>query len=191
MLRKLIYLAQSGDLWFLRKTSQMHLPCLEVKWESIVALLPLPMATKTRLLQSSGMKLPMLPFVTVTKEDGIEWDHTKPALLGAIMEHFQSGQEAMSGEAAPEHSTEVSEEDAPIVSQIKELLDSRVRPAVAQDGGDITFHGFDRGVVYLQMKGACAGCPSSAVTLKNGIENMLKHYVGEVKEIRAVDEILD
>ncbi len=126
-------------------------------------------------------------FVTVTKEDEVEWDHAKPALLGAIMEHFQSGQEAISGEAAPDHSTEVSEEDAPIVGQIKELLDSRVRPAVAQDGGDITFHGFDRGVVYLQMKGACAGCPSSTMTLKMGIENLLRHYIPEVTEVRPVD----
>ena len=103
------------------------------------------------------------------------------------MEHFQSGQEAMSGEATPDHSTEVAEEDAPIVGQIKELLDSRVRPAVAQDGGDITFHGFARGVVYLQMKGACAGCPSSTMTLKMGIENLLRHYIPEVTEVRPVD----
>ena len=103
------------------------------------------------------------------------------------MEHFQSGQEVISGEATPDHSTEVSEEDEPIVGQIKELLDSRVRPAVAQDGGDITFHGFDRGVVYLQMKGACAGCPSSTMTLKMGIENLLRHYIPEVTEVRPVD----
>lgn len=126
-------------------------------------------------------------FVTVTKEDNVDWDHAKPALLGAIMEHFQSGQEAINGTAAPDHSTEVSEEDAQIVGQIKELLDSRVRPAVAQDGGDITFHGFDRGVVYLQMKGACAGCPSSTMTLKMGIENLLRHYIPEVTEVRPVD----
>ena len=100
----------------------------------------------------------------MTKEDDVEWDHAKPALLGAIMEHFHSSFKKQYGEVAPDHSTEVSEEDAPIVGQIKELPDSRVRPAVAQDGGDITFHGFDRGVVYLQMKGVCAGCPSSTMT---------------------------
>ena len=99
----------------------------------------------------------------------------------------EKGQEAINGAAAPDHSTEVSEEDAQIVGQIKELLDSRVRPAVAQDGGDITFHGFDRGVVYLQMKGACAGCPSSTMTLKMGIENLLRHYIPEVTEVRPVD----
>ncbi|MGD9863917.1 MAG: NifU family protein [Pseudodonghicola sp.] len=126
-------------------------------------------------------------FVTVTKADGVEWDHIKPAILGAVMEHYQSGAPAMEGEgdAASGHA-EFSGEDAEIVSQIKELLDSRVRPAVAQDGGDITFHGFDRGVVYLHMQGACAGCPSSTLTLKMGIENLLRHYIPEVIEVRPV-----
>ncbi|WP_424985952.1 NifU family protein [Microbulbifer sp. S227A] len=126
-------------------------------------------------------------FVTVTKEDGVEWDHVKPAILGAVMEHFQSGQPVIDdgGQAASGHA-EHSGEDAEIVDQIKDLLDSRVRPAVAQDGGDITFHGFDRGVVYLHMQGACAGCPSSTLTLKMGIENLLRHYIPEVTEVRPV-----
>ena len=126
-------------------------------------------------------------FVTVTKADTIEWDHIKPALLGAIMEHFQSGAPVMGdgGPAAGGHADH-SGEDAEIVGQIKELLDTRVRPAVAQDGGDITFHGFDRGVVYLHMQGACAGCPSSTLTLKMGIENLLRHYIPEVVEVRPV-----
>ena len=126
-------------------------------------------------------------FVTVTKSDGTEWDHIKPAILGAIMEHFQSGQPVMAGDhsAASGHA-EHTGEDAEIVGQIKDLLDSRVRPAVAQDGGDITFHGFDRGVVYLHMQGACAGCPSSTLTLKMGIENLLRHYIPEVVEVRPV-----
>jgi Fe-S cluster biogenesis protein NfuA len=124
-------------------------------------------------------------FVTVTKADGVEWDHIKPAILGAVMEHFQSGQPVMTEDQASGHA-EHSGEDADIVNQIKELLDSRVRPAVAQDGGDITFHGFDRGVVYLHMKGACAGCPSSPLTLKMGIENLLRHYIPEVTEVRPV-----
>lgn len=126
-------------------------------------------------------------FVTVTKEDSIEWDHLKPALLGAIMEHFQSGQPVM--ESGHDHASGHAEhtgEDGAIVGQIKELLDSRVRPAVAQDGGDITFHGFERGVVYLHMQGACAGCPSSTLTLKMGIENLLRHYIPEVTEVRPV-----
>ncbi|MCZ4352187.1 NifU family protein [Roseovarius aestuarii] len=126
-------------------------------------------------------------FVTVTKADLIEWDHVKPAILGAIMEHFQSGQPVMGdGEQAASGHADHSGEDSEIVGQIKELLDTRVRPAVAQDGGDITFHGFDRGVVYLHMQGACAGCPSSTVTLKMGIENLLRHYIPEVTEVRPV-----
>ncbi|MEW9921010.1 NifU family protein [Marimonas sp. MJW-29] len=126
-------------------------------------------------------------FVTVTKADGIEWDHIKPALLGAIMEHYQSGQPVMAEDhKASSGHAEHDGEDGEIVGQIKELLDSRVRPAVAQDGGDITFHGFERGVVYLHMQGACAGCPSSTLTLKMGIENLLRHYIPEVTEVRPV-----
>jgi len=124
-------------------------------------------------------------FVTVTKADAVEWQHIKPEILGAIMEHFQSGAAVLDGEAASGHQDHDGP-DAEIVSQIKQLLDSRVRPAVAQDGGDITFHGFDRGVVYLHMKGACAGCPSSTLTLKMGIENLLRHYIPEVTEVRPV-----
>ena len=126
-------------------------------------------------------------FVTVTKADGREWDHLKPALLGAIMEHAQSGEPAIDAGGAQEGGHAAHDgEDAEIVGQIKELLDTRVRPAVAQDGGDITFHGFDRGVVYLHMQGACAGCPSSTLTLKMGIENLLRHYIPEVVEVRPV-----
>lgn len=126
-------------------------------------------------------------FVTVTKTEGVEWDHIKPALLGAIMEHYQSGDSTMAADHAPASGhAEHTGEDGVVVDQIKELLDSRVRPAVAQDGGDITFHGFERGVVYLHMQGACAGCPSSTLTLKMGIENLLRHYIPEVTEVRPV-----
>lgn len=122
-------------------------------------------------------------FISVTKAPGEEWAELKPALLGAIMEHYLSGdpvalEGARLGEAAGD--------DDPTVRQIKELIETRVRPAVAQDGGDIVFHGFDRGVVYLHLRGACSGCPSSIVTLKNGIENLLKYYVPEVTEVRAL-----
>ncbi len=128
-----------------------------------------------------------LDFVTVTKAESVDWDHIKPAVLGAIMEHFMSGTPVM-GEAHKPSSGHADHdgEDAEIVGQIKELLDTRVRPAVAQDGGDITFHGFDRGIVYLHMQGACAGCPSSTLTLKMGIENLLRHYIPEVLEVRPV-----
>ena len=125
-------------------------------------------------------------FVTVTKAEAVEWDHIKPAILGAIMEHFQSGQPVIEGEQAESAHAAHDGPDGEIVKQIKELLDTRVRPAVAQDGGDITFHGFDRGIVYLHMQGACAGCPSSTLTLKMGIENLLRHYIPEVVEVRPV-----
>tara|TARA_Y100000746_G_scaffold18490_1_gene14425 strand:+ start:2039 stop:2602 length:564 start_codon:yes stop_codon:yes gene_type:complete len=126
-------------------------------------------------------------FITVTKNEGNDWDHVKPPVLGAIMEHFISGQKLIEGDekAAGGH-VEHEGPDSEIIDQIKDLLDTRVRPAVAQDGGDITFHGFDRGVVYLHMQGACAGCPSSTITLKMGIENLLRHYIPEVVEVRPV-----
>ena len=126
-------------------------------------------------------------FITVTKNDDHEWEHIKPAILGAIMEHFISGQKLIEGdEKASGGHVDHDGPDSEIVDQIKDLLDTRVRPAVAQDGGDITFHGFDRGIVYLHMQGACAGCPSSTITLKMGIENLLRHYIPEVVEVRPV-----
>ncbi len=125
-------------------------------------------------------------FVTVTKAEADEWAHMKPAVLGAIMEHFSSGEPVVAGDEGAVGHASHDGPDAEIVGQIKELLDTRVRPAVAQDGGDITFHGFEKGVVYLHMQGACAGCPSSTMTLKMGIENLLRHYIPEVTEVRPV-----
>ena len=125
-------------------------------------------------------------FVTVTKAESVDWPHIKPQILGAIMEHYQSGAPVMTGATGEAHGQNFAAEDGDIVRQIKDLLDTRVRPAVAQDGGDITFHGFDRGVVYLHLQGACAGCPSSTLTLKMGIENLLRHYIPEVTEVRPV-----
>jgi len=126
-------------------------------------------------------------FITVTKNND-DWQHLKPAVLGAIMEHYMSGAPVMDGADGGTDSTgEFDEADSEIVTTIKELLDTRVRPAVAQDGGDITFHGFKEGIVFLQMKGACAGCPSSTATLKHGIENLLKHFIPEIKEVQAVE----
>ncbi len=128
-------------------------------------------------------------FVTVTK-DGPEWQHLKPAVLGTIMEHFMAGQPVMAASAvASLGNTDgefFDESDKEIVLTIKELLESRVRPAVAQDGGDITFKGFKEGTVFLSMKGACAGCPSSTATLKHGIQNLLRHFVPEVQQVEAV-----
>jgi Fe-S cluster biogenesis protein NfuA len=130
-------------------------------------------------------------FVTVTKAEG-EWQHLKPAILGAIMEHFLANEplfddadlSAGGGEEPEEEFFE--EKDAPTVATIKELLETRVRPAVAGDGGDITFKGFRDGVVYLTMKGSCSGCPSSTATLKHGIQNLLRHFLPDVQEVRAV-----
>lgn len=125
-------------------------------------------------------------FITVTKIDAAEWHMLKAAVLGAIMEHFMSS-EPVVVDAAIGADDGQSDDDDEVVRSIKELIDTRVRPAVAQDGGDIVFHGFERGVVYLHMRGACSGCPSSVVTLKNGIENLLRYYVPEVVEVRALD----
>lgn len=129
-------------------------------------------------------------FVTVTKSDDTEWQHLKPAILGVIMEHYMSGAPVMSpnnGQAGlPEGEEFVEEGSEEIVSTIKELLDTRVRPAVAQDGGDITFHGYRDGRVFLRMRGACAGCPSSTATLQHGIQNLLKHFIPEVEAVEAV-----
>lgn len=127
-------------------------------------------------------------FITVTKT-GADWPQLKPVILGAIMEHFTQGLPVIEGEAqasAPQE--EYDPADQEIVEQIKELLETRVRPAVAQDGGDIVFRGFEgkSGTVFLNLRGSCAGCPSSTATLKNGIENMLRHYVPEVNAVEAV-----
>jgi Fe-S cluster biogenesis protein NfuA len=126
-------------------------------------------------------------FITVTKADG-EWQQLKPAILGAIMEHFVSGAPILRGEgAAPAEAEEFFDAaDAETVATIKELIETRVRPAVANDGGDITFRGFKDGVVFLAMKGACSGCPSSTATLRHGIQNLLRHFVPDVTEVRPV-----
>ena len=122
-------------------------------------------------------------FISVTKSGQGDWQLMRPVLLGVIMEHFVTGAPVMDEVASEPQS---DEEDSEVVVQIKELLDTRVRPAVAQDGGDIVFHSYRDGVVSLTMQGACHGCPSSTMTLKMGIENLLKHYIPEVVEVRPV-----
>jgi Fe-S cluster biogenesis protein NfuA len=126
-------------------------------------------------------------FISVTKRDG-DWKHLKPAILGAVMEHFTQGHPLIEGNAEETDDNAASADDSEIVAQIKELIETRVRPAVAQDGGDIIFKRFDEdsGIVSLQLQGSCAGCPSSTMTLKNGIENMLRHYVPEVTAVESV-----
>jgi len=127
-------------------------------------------------------------FITVTKSQSIDWQVMKPLILGSIMDHYNSGEETISKDKKNDNKSLKSDEnDDDIVKQIKELLDTRVRPAVAMDGGDIVYDSFKDGIVYLHMQGACSGCPSSTATLKMGIENMLKHYVPEVQEVRPID----
>jgi Fe-S cluster biogenesis protein NfuA len=140
-----------------------------------------------RLFQIDGIKGVFLggDFVAVTKEETLDWFALKPSILAGIMEHYASGMPVV--EKAEPGGEAVDEDENEIVTQIKQLLDTRVRPAVAMDGGDIVFQGFDDGVVTLQMRGACQGCPSSTATLKMGIENMLRHYIPDVREVRAAD----
>jgi Fe-S cluster biogenesis protein NfuA len=126
-------------------------------------------------------------FITVTKTEATEWQALKPQVLGAVMEHFVAGRPIIDGADADALDEDVAPEDAEIVAQIKELLDTRVRPAVAGDGGDIVFRGYREGIVRLHMQGACSGCPSSRATLKHGIENMLRHYVPEVVAVEQVE----
>lgn len=144
-----------------------------------------PLATRLFAIEGVAGVFLGSDFVTVTKSDDREWDVMRPQILGGIMEHYQSGRPVLEDAAGDE--AEAEGDDDPIVKQIKELIDTRVRPAVAQDGGDIVFKGFEGGIVSLHMQGACAGCPSSTATLKHGIENMLRHYVPEVQEVRAVE----
>jgi Fe-S cluster biogenesis protein NfuA len=127
-------------------------------------------------------------FITVTKTDS-DWPQLKPAILGVIMEHFMSGAPVVAagaGNGESEDSEFFDANDAETVATIKELIETRVRPAVANDGGDITFRGYKEGVVYLAMKGSCSGCPSSTATLKHGIQNLLRHFVPDVTEVRPI-----
>ena len=125
-------------------------------------------------------------FISVTKTDELSWQTLKPQVLGAIMDHFVAGRPVIEG-VEDDLAEDVDPADQEIVDQIKELLDTRVRPAVAGDGGDIVFRGYREGVVRLHMQGSCSGCPSSSATLKHGIENMLRHYVPEVVAVEQVE----
>ncbi len=135
------------------------------------------------LLDVEGVKSVFLgrDFVTVTRDENKDWPSLKPLLLAAIMEHFTEDRPVVTGENA-DNST--NDNDSDVVRQIKDLLDQRIRPAVAQDGGDVAFESFEDGIVYLRLKGACAGCPSAHATLKMGVERMLRHFIPEVKEVR-------
>ena len=171
------------------------IPGREVMGEGAVADFPSVEAADRSPLAKALFAIPEVSrvffgsdFISVTKRDG-DWKHLKPAILGAIMEHFMSGAPLLKdgGTGNNDDENEFFESaDEEIVTTIKDLIETRVRPAVANDGGDITFRGFKEGVVYLHMKGACSGCPSSTATLRHGIQNLLKHYVPEVVEVRPV-----
>lgn len=145
-----------------------------------------------RLFKLDGVKSVFLggDFISITKAPEKDWQVLKTQVLAAIMEHFSTGQPVVNAEeAAPSPQAGHPDMDNEIVVQIRELLETRVRPAVQMDGGDIVFDRFEDGIVYLHMHGACSGCPSSTVTLKNGIENMLRHFIPEVEEVRAADAL--
>ena len=142
----------------------------------------------SRLFKIEGVSRVFLAtdFISVTKDPELDWSNLKPSILTGIMDYYSSGLPAVN--IVEDENFENSDtEDTETIKQIKDLLETRVRPAVAMDGGDITFCSFEAGVVTLQMKGACAGCPSSTATLKMGIENMLRHYIPEVREVRAAE----
>lgn len=171
------------------------LPGREVMGDGAVADFPTREAAERSPLAAALFAVPDVArvffgsdFISVTKGEG-DWKHLKPAILGAIMEHFTRGLPLIAeGAEEADDESRYGEGDPEIVAQIRELIDTRVRPAVAADGGDIIFKGFDggSGVVFLHMRGSCAGCPSSTMTLRNGIENMLRHYVPEVNAVEAV-----
>ena len=172
------------------------LPGRDVMGAAPPADFPNAESAKASPLAESLFKIPQVSsvflgsdFITITKSED-DWQQIKPILLTALMDFFLTGLPVINQTPAPQdvsESADGEEGDSEIVSTIKQLLDTRVRPAVAQDGGDIVFHGYEDGVVSLTMRGACAGCPSSTATLKHGIENLLKHFIPEINEVRAVE----
>ena len=147
-----------------------------------------PLAARLFDIPNVGGVLFGSDFISVTKTEG-DWQQMKPAILGAIMEHYMSGAPLLTGDANPSEAAAdefFDAKDAETVATIKDLIETRVRPAVAGDGGDITFRGYKEGIVYLNMKGACSGCPSSTATLKHGIQNLLRHFVPDVVEVRPM-----
>lgn len=145
-----------------------------------------PLATRLFALPGVSRVFLGADFITVTEDGALGWQALRPQVLGAIMEHFMAGAPVLEG-AEDAEAGDYDPADQEIVEQIKELLDTRVRPAVAGDGGDIVFRGFRAGVVKLHLQGACSGCPSSRATLKHGVENMLRHYVPEVRSVEQVE----
>lgn len=174
-----------ATLKFLPGQMVLHDGTMEIVDADSAGVSPLARA----LFAIDGVKTVMFgrDFISVTKSEG-EWQHMKPAILGAIMEHYTSGAPLLEGLAPQSDAGEefFDPKDAATVDAIKELLETRIRPAVAGDGGDIAFRGFKDGVVYLAMKGACSGCPSSTATLKHGIQNLLRHFLPDVREVEQI-----
>ena len=143
-----------------------------------------------RLFKVEGIKSVFFgsDFITISKDQSVEWDILKPLVLGSIMDHYSSEEEIIVKSDEENNKKITLDNDTKVIKQIKELLETRVRPAVAMDGGDIVFEKFEDGIVYLHMQGACSGCPSSIATLKSGIENMLKHYIPDIVEVRPIDK---
>jgi Fe-S cluster biogenesis protein NfuA len=154
---------------------------------SAVSAIRSPLATALFALPGVARVFLGGDFITVTRNDEVSWQALKPQVLGVVMDHFVAGLPVIEGGEADIDEEDVDEADREVVDQIKELLDTRVRPAVAGDGGDIVFRGYREGIVRLHMQGSCSGCPSSSATLKHGIENMLKHYVPEVVAVEQVE----
>ncbi|MDQ2764320.1 MAG: NifU family protein [Pseudomonadota bacterium] len=154
---------------------------------SAVTAIRSPLATALFALPGVSRVFLGSDFITVTRNDEVSWQALKPQVLGIIMDHFVTGRPVIEGDETDLDEEDVDPADREVVDQIKELLDTRVRPAVASDGGDIVFRGYREGVVRLHMQGSCSGCPSSSATLKHGIENMLKHYVPEVVSVEQVE----
>ena len=160
-------------------------PQKNVSYKDILEAENSPLAKRLFLIDGVDSIFFGADFISITKTDGLEWQVLKPLILSQVMQHYMSGQKVID-EIEESSPVEVNAEDKDIAIQIEELLETRVRPSVAGHGGDIVFHGYSDGVVELEMRGACSGCPSSLATLKMGVENMLKHYIPEVMEVREV-----
>ena len=160
-------------------------PKKSINFESINDATGSPLAKRLFLVDGVDSIFLGSDFISITKAENIDWQELKPLILSQVMQHYMSG-DVIIEEVKEEASIELSEEDKEIAIQIEDLLETRVRPSVASHGGDIVFHSYSEGIVELEMRGACSGCPSSMATLKMGVENMLKHYIPEIMEVKEV-----
>ena len=161
-------------------------PIKSINFSSIDDAASSPLAKRLFLIDGVDSIFLGSDFISITKSENIDWQELKPLILSQVMQHYMSG-ESIIEEVKEDLPIELSEEDKEIATQIEDLLETRVRPSVASHGGDIVFHNYSEGIVELEMRGACSGCPSSMATLKMGVENMLKHYIPEIMEVREVE----